>query len=149
MTGLYETDFYQWTVEQSQFLALGKLQSLDLENLFEEIESLGKQQQQDLENRLAVLLGHLLKWNFQPDIRTRSWRATIKEQRLRIQLLLKKSPSLKSYLATAVEVGYSLGVVLVEKETPFDAKDLPAECPYAIAQIFDVNFPDGIQTYFD
>ncbi len=149
MTGLYETDFYQWTVEQSQFLALGKLQGLDLENLFEEIESLGKQQQQELENRLAVLLGHLLKWDFQPDIRTRSWRATIKEQRLRIQLLLKKSPSLKSYLVTAVEVGYYLGVVLVEKETPFDAKDLPAECPYTIAQIFDVNFPDGIQTYFD
>jgi hypothetical protein len=149
MTGLYETDFYQWTVEQSQFLALGKLQSLDLENLFEEIESLGKQQQQELENRLAVLLGHLLKWDFQPDIRTRNWRATIKEQRLRIQLLLKKSPSLKSYLATAVEVGYSLGVVLVEKETPFDAKDLPAECPYAIAQIFDVNFPDDIDMDFD
>ena len=77
MTGLYETDFYRWTVEQSQFLALGKLHGLDLENLAEEIASLGRQERQELENRLGVLIGHLLKWQYQPNKRSRSWQVTI------------------------------------------------------------------------
>ena len=68
-TGLYETDFYGWTMQQSKLLALGKLDGLDVANLVEEIESLGKQKQQELSNRLGVLIGHLLKWQYQPQKR--------------------------------------------------------------------------------
>jgi len=141
---LYDADFLSWTVQQSESLRLGQLDSLDLVNLAEEIESLGKQKQQELENRLAVLLGHLLKWDLQPALRGKSWRLTIKEQRLRIQRLMQKNPSLKSYLSEAITVGYELALLLVERETPLNVEDLPEICPYAIAQIFDVNFPDGI-----
>ena len=87
---LYESDFYHWTVDQVERLRLGKLDGLDLENLAEEIESLGNQQRSELENRLAVLLGHLLKWDLQPDLRGKSWRSTIREQRRQIQKLIKK-----------------------------------------------------------
>ncbi len=80
-TNLYETDFYSWTVEQSKRLRLGKFDGLDLDNLAEEIESLGKQQRDELENRLGVLIGHLLKWDSQPELRGKSWRLIIKEQR--------------------------------------------------------------------
>ena len=149
MTGLYETDFYRWTVEQSQFLALGQLHGLDLENLAEEIASLGRQERQELENRLGVLIGHLLKWQYQPNKRSRSWQVTISNQRRDIKKLLANNPSLKPYLDTAVQDGFLSGLGLVLSETKIKKKLLPAECPYAIAQLFDVNFPDDIDIDFD
>lgn len=142
---LYESDFYHWTVDQVRSLRLGKLDSLDLENLAEEIESLGNQQRSELENRLAILLGHLLKWDLQPNLRGKSWRSTIREQRRQIQKLITKNPSLKSYLDEAMSEGYESALDLVVRETPFDYKELPQVCPYAIAQIFDNNFPIGIE----
>jgi hypothetical protein len=144
-TSLYEIDFYQWTIEQSQLLALGKLDGLDLVNLVEEIESLGKQQRAELENRLSILLGHLLKWELQPELRGKSWRLTIKEQRLRIQRLILKNPSLKSYLSEAIADGFELALVLVERETPLESKDLPQECVYSVEQIFDNSFPTDME----
>lgn len=68
----YEIDFFAWTEQQSKLLRLGKFDDLDLENLADEIESLGKQQRQELRNRLAILIGHLLKWKYQPEKRSRS-----------------------------------------------------------------------------
>lgn len=141
---LYETDFYAWTLEQTKLLKEGDFQHLDLVNLVEEIASLGKQQRQELENRLAVLLGHLLKWEFQPDRRSKSWRATLREQRRTIQRLLAQNPSLKPYLAEAIAVAYESGLDLVVRETPLDYPDLPTDCPYTPQQIFDPDFPAGI-----
>jgi len=71
MTTLYDADFYAWTLEQSNLLKSGQLQKLDIENLVEEIESLGKQQRRELRNRLGILIGHLLKWQYQPDKRSK------------------------------------------------------------------------------
>ena len=143
---LYKSDFYRWTVDQVENLRLGKLDGLDLENLAEEIESLGNQQRSELENRLAVLLGHLLKWDLQPDLRGKSWRSTIREQRRQIKKLISKNPSLKSYLDEAILEGYESALDLVVRETPLDYKDLPQVCPYTIAQVFDNNFPVDVET---
>jgi hypothetical protein len=142
---LYEIDFHGWTIEQSQFLELGKFDRLDLSNLAEEIASLGRQQRQELENRLAILLGHFLKWNLQLELRGKSWKLTIKEQRRQIQRLIKGNPSLKPYLSEAIIEGYASALILVAQETPFNYQDLPQECPFEIDQIFDDNFPDGIE----
>jgi hypothetical protein len=60
-TTLYNQDFYAWTQQQVELLRAGNLQALDIENLIEEMESLGKQQRQELRDRLGILLGHLLK----------------------------------------------------------------------------------------
>jgi len=98
---LYEADFDAWTVEQAKFLRDRAWNSLDIPNLVEEIESLGKQERQKLRSRLAILLGHLLKWEFQPSYRSNSWLGTIREQRRRIIELLEENPSLKPYLPEA------------------------------------------------
>ena len=143
---LYESDFYHWTVDQVQSLRLGKLDRLDLKNLAEEIESLGNQQRSELENRLAILLGHILKWDLQPDLRGKSWRSTIREQRRQIQKLIIKNPSLKPYLEEAMAEGYESALDLVVRETPLDYKDLPQVCPYTITQVFDNNFPVDVET---
>jgi len=106
---------------------------------------LGSQKRSELENRLAILLGHLIKWDLQPRLRGKSWRLTIKEQRIQIKKLIRKNPSLKSYLSEAIADGFELALVLAEKETRLKPKDLPKECPYSVEQIFDDNFPIGIQ----
>jgi len=85
----YEADFYGWTQQQAKFLQEEKWSCLDIPNLVEEIESLGRQERRELKNRLGVLLGHLLKWEFQPESRSRSWLATIREQRSQVLQLMK------------------------------------------------------------
>lgn len=141
---LYETDFYAWTVEQSKLLKEGDFQHLDLVNLVEEIESLGKQQRQELRNRLGVLIGHLLKWDYQPEKRSKSWRVTMREQRREILQLLKENPSLKLYLEEAMTQAHEAGLDLVVKETPLDYGDLPEHCPYSLEQLFDPDFPTDL-----
>ncbi|HEY9608608.1 MAG TPA: DUF29 domain-containing protein [Allocoleopsis sp.] len=79
---LYETDFYAWTQGQAELLRNHHWSKLDLPNLIEEIESLGKQQRAELRNPLSILMGHLLKWEYQPTKRSRSWLNTIRVQRM-------------------------------------------------------------------
>ena len=136
-TTLYDQDFYAWTQQQVELLKTGQWKQIDIENLIEEIESLGKQQRQELRNRLEVLLGHLLKWRYQPEGRSKSWRATINEQRQKIQRHLKENPSLKPYLPEAIEIGYEQGLNLLDRETPVDPKQLPQVCPFSEFEIFD------------
>jgi hypothetical protein len=143
-SNLYETDFYAWTVEQSKLLKEGDFKHLDLVNLVEEIESLGKQQHQELRNRLGVLIGHLLKWDYQPEKRSKSWRVTIREQRREILQLLKENPSLRTYLEEAMTQAHEAGLDLVVKETPLDYGDLPEHCPYNLEQLFDPDFPTDL-----
>jgi len=144
LSNLYETDFYAWTLEQSKLLKEGDFKHLDIPNLVEEIESLGKQQRQELRNRLGVLIGHLLKWDYQPDKRSKSWRVTIREQRREILQILEENPSLKPYLAEAIAHAHESGKDLVVKETPLDYEDLPQSCPYTPEQLFDPNFPTNL-----
>lgn len=140
---LYEADFYAWTQEQAKLLREGNLDCLDISNLVEEIESLGKQERQELRNRLGVLLGHLLKWEFQPSNRSQSWFATIREQRRRIIEKLAESPSLKPYLPEASQKAYQDGLDLAVRETSLSYKVFPAECPYNLEQILDAEFLPG------
>lgn len=146
MTNLYTTDFYGWTQEQVNLLRQRKLDYIDIDNLVEEIESLGKQQQQELKNRLGVLIGHLLKWQYQPNRRSKSWKYTIQEQRLQIIDLIEQNPSLKPYQEEAISKAYQLGLLLVGRETPINPKTLPQQCPYSFEQIMDISFPDDLES---
>jgi hypothetical protein len=147
-TNLYESDFYAWTIEQTELLQLRKLDHLDFDNLIEEITSLGKQQQQELRNRLGLLIGHLLKWQYQSEKRTRSWQVTIQLQRQEICDLLQDNPSLKSYLDKALLQSFRLGLAQVLSETPISKKVLPDVCPYSFSELVDSNFPDDIGIEF-
>ncbi|MGA7954860.1 MAG: DUF29 domain-containing protein [Gloeobacterales cyanobacterium] len=137
ITTLYDQDFYAWTQQQVDLLKAGQWEQVDTENLIEEIQSLGRQERQELRNRLGLLLGHLLKWRYQPEGRSKSWRATIREQRREIQRHLKENPSLKPYLAEAIEIAYENGLDLLDRETPIDPKQLPQVCPFSLAEIFE------------
>jgi Domain of unknown function DUF29 len=137
VTTLYEQDFYAWSQVQVKLLREGRLNELDIANLVEEIESLGKQQRQELANRLGVLLGHLLKWHYQAEQRSKSWFYTIREQRRQITRLLKHNPSLKAYMLKAIQEGYEDGLDSIGKETPLNPDDLPQTCPFSELEILE------------
>jgi hypothetical protein len=139
---LYEKDFHKWAWEQARRLRAGE--DIDRENVAEELEDLGKSQQQQLENRLAVLLAHLLKWEYQPDKRSRSWEGTIKEQRKRIEKHLHKNPSLKAELAETISSAYDIAVTFASVETGIIEEDFPMPCPYSIEQILIEPAPSTV-----
>ncbi len=140
---LYETDFYAWCQEQAALLQDRQWNQLDLKNLIEEIESLGKQQRQELRNRLSVLIGHLLKWEYQSKRRSHSWLATLRIQRLDIAELLQDNPSLKPYLEEALSKAYLRGLELAVRETDMPKLTFPSQCPYSLAEILDGAFYPG------
>ena len=137
---LYEKDFYAWTQEQVSLLKAQQWKQLDTVNLIEEIEALGRKERQELRNRLGVLLGHLLKWQFQPEKRSNSWLGTIREQRIQIKLLLEDSPSLKPYLEEIFLTAYELGLTLAIRETQLGEQLFPEVCPYTPEQTMNSEF---------
>src|SRR3990172_2106222 len=110
MNTLYDTDFYQWTFHNAELLRQGKLTEVDVQNIAEELESMGKSEKRELINRLAVLIMHLLKWQYQPEKRSHSWIETINEQRRQIILLLEDNPSLKYEIEEKIIRAYNLAI---------------------------------------
>lgn len=136
----YEEDFHGWAIGTAELLRQRRLSDLDFDNLIEEIESMGRSERHQLINRLAILIAHLLKWQFQPDFRGRSWHGTIKEQRLRLQEIIEDNPSLKSMKEEALKKSYNLSCSMIEKETPIDLSILPGVCPYTFENCLDDEF---------
>jgi hypothetical protein len=141
---LYELDFYAWTQEQVNLLKTQQWHQLDAVNLIEEIEALGRKERQELRNRLGLLLGHLLKWHYQPERRSTSWLSTIQEQRIQIRLLLEDNPSLKPYLEQVFSIAYELGIALAIRETQLGENLFPAVCPYNLQEVLSTDFLPGI-----
>jgi len=140
MRAQYETDFYGWTKAQANMLRTGALGGLDIPHLIEEIEDIGRSEQRALTSRLEVLLAHLLKWQYQPDMHARSWTLTIKEQRRKIVRHLQKNPSLKSQLAEIIEDAYGDAMIAAERETGIHSSTFPPSCPWTWDDILDQDF---------
>jgi hypothetical protein len=139
----YETDFYTWTQQQADLLRQRQIAGLDLENLAEEIESLGKRDRRDFKSRIVRLTQHLLKWQYQQEKRTPSWRATIREQRRKIFDLLHDNPSFKPLIPELLLIGYNQGRKEAADDTDLPLITFPQDCPYTWAQLSDEDWlPD-------
>jgi hypothetical protein len=137
---LYERDFYAWSQEQAELLRLGKFSEADIANIIEEIETLGRSEMRELISRLRVLLLHLLKWQYQPNLQGPSWRATIIVQRGELADHLIESPSLKSRLSEAMARAYRLALAEAIMETGLPKSTFPAECPWSSDEMMTEAF---------
>lgn len=137
MNTRYETDVVAWASEQAALIRAGRFDQLDLEHIAEEIEDVGKSEQRELASRMAVLLMHLMKWQFQPQKRSMSWTLTIKEQRRLSVRRIAKTPSLASMLVDPewIDDIWVDAKALAEKETGIDQGTLPEVCPWAMADV--------------
>lgn len=136
----YDADFYGWTQEQAALLKAGRLAELDIENLLEEVETMGRSEKRELDSRLTVLLLHLLKWQYQPIRRGRNWQLTIEGQRINFSETLDENPSLKPQLGTILKKAYAKSLIKTSQETALDKQTFPRSCPWTFAQILDDNF---------
>ncbi len=137
---LYDQDFFAWTNEQARLLRAGNLAAADIEHIAEEIESMGKAEKRELLSRLVVLLTHLLKWQYQPERRGKSWRNTVATQRLDVADHLADNPSLRAKPGQAVEDAYKRARLAAANETDLDAEAFPSICPWSFEQIMDNDF---------
>jgi hypothetical protein len=139
----YETDFYVWTQTQAELLREEEFEELDLPNLIEELEAMGRSERRELVSRLTVLLTHLLKWQYQPEMRSKSWQNTIRVQRRDIQAILNDSPSLRATLAEFIALAYPDARADAIEETSLLSPVFPETSPYSAEQILNVAYlPD-------
>jgi hypothetical protein len=136
----YEEDFYGWTVEQSRLLRSGELSAIDVANIAEEIESIGRSDRRELKSRLVVLVAHLLKWGQQPGGRSRSWSATIDEQRLQIEGILGESPSLRPSVAAMLVDAHAIARARAIAETGLADEVFPEACPFTAEEVLSRTF---------
>jgi hypothetical protein len=146
---LYDVDFFEWSQEQARLLRERRFGDLDLENLIDEVESVGRSEKREIYSRLTVLLAHLLKWKYQPGARSAGWTGTIHEQRERLSMILEDSPSLAGQPQAVFGKAYSAARLLAAKETGIDYTLFPEGCPFTVEQALDEGFLPKEPDLFD
>jgi hypothetical protein len=135
-----DQDLYGWAVQTAQLLKDKKMNEVNFDEIVEELESLGRSEKHELINRLSLVMAHLLKWQFQPNMRGHSWRYTIREQRDQAKIHWEDNPGLKGKLNEIMMKAYKVAVSKATKETGLDEKTFPQDCPYTLDQLMDETF---------
>ncbi|WLI87735.1 DUF29 domain-containing protein [Massilia sp. R2A-15] len=136
----YDQDLMLWYEQQHALLRQRRLAELDVDHLIEELDDAMGSLRKELASRLEVLIIHLLKCEYQPERKSRSWLGTIHEQRSALALLLEESPSLAPLAMQAAEKSYPRAVRGASVQTGLDRKIFPAAIPYSRDQLFDDDF---------
>jgi hypothetical protein len=135
MTVQYEQDYGLWAEQMADLLSEGRFAELDIDNLVDEVRDLSKRERDRLLSSVRLIVHNLLKWDYQPERRSRSWQITIQRERVHIIRYLKDSPSLKRYLTDAwLDETYVVANLNAEKETGLK---FPADCPYSISDVLE------------
>ncbi|WP_191057859.1 DUF29 domain-containing protein [Geminicoccus harenae] len=146
---LYDQDFVTWAEQQAKAIRraaaerVNTSEPIDWENVAEEIESLGKEQLHRLDSAYVVLLHHLLKWQFQPRRRSRSWKLTITEQRRRVRKVMSSNPGLRPRQDELFLSAYADACKLAAAETGLALAAFPESPPFSRPQAEDDGFLPG------
>ena len=136
----YDEDFFLWTQRQAALIRAGQFDLVDWENVALEIGALGGRERRELGTRLKILTMHLLKWQFQPQRRSKSSRGTINDQRDEIEQLLEEDPSLRREIEALIGKRYRIARANAAAETGLALRTFPSRCPYAADQILDDTY---------
>jgi hypothetical protein len=132
-----EADLYSWARRQAELLRAGRLSEIDPVAIAEEIDDVGMEEYHRLESALRVVMLHLLKWDHQPDRRSRSWTLSILEHRRRVHRRLRRSPGLKSQLDEALEAAYEDARLEASSETGLPLKIFPRKLPFGYGEVME------------
>ncbi len=140
---VYEQDFQLWLDHTIVLLKTKNFDSLDLEHLVEELESMSRRDKREILSRLDVILMHLLKWRYQPGNRSLSWESSIQTNRKEIWRIIEDSPSLRDYPQTVLSKAYASARKDAARETQLPSEILPVDCPFLVHETLDEDFwPD-------
>lgn len=144
----HDLDFYLWTQQTVQALRSGDFSQIELDSLIEEVEDMGNSQKDALESNLIRVIQHLLKWKYQPEKRSNSWKASITEHSLRLNRAFKKSPSLRRYFDQVLNECYDDARLIASRETGLDLGAFPPQCPFDSEDILDPHYlPEPHETH--
>jgi Domain of unknown function DUF29 len=140
---LYDQDYYLWIRTTINQLRTGQFSAVDLENLLEELETMGRSEKRAIESLLTKLLVHLLKlkcWDSERERNQGHWQGEIRTFRRQIKKSLKDSPSLKPYILEIFDECYQDA-----RKEASDRSELPLDIfpltPIAsLEQILDENW---------
>ncbi|MGV2830318.1 DUF29 domain-containing protein [Myxosarcina sp. GI1(2024)] len=142
---LYNHDYYLWLTHTAQLIKEGRFSEIDVSNLIEEIEDMGRSEKRAVKSNLIVLLLHLLKYKYQPAKSSNSWRATIREHRRRLRDMFQESPSLKPYFTQIFEKCYQDSREQAADETGLPLDILPTSSPFTPSEVLDPEYlPDRV-----
>ena len=136
----HDEDFYGWAMAEADLLRQRQLNELDFDHLIEELESMGASEKREIRSRKKKLLKHLLKWKYQPDLQSRSWKNSIRNQRLELADVITDNPSLKPTLDENIKDVYARALEDAAEETGIYKENFPAQCPYTFNQMMDNDF---------
>jgi Domain of unknown function DUF29 len=139
-TAVYEQDFHAWAREQASALRAHRPNAVDWQHIAQELESMGGSEQREMENRLRVILMHLLRWQVQPAFRSKCWERTLRTQRRDLERHLERNPSLRRLLPEALAEQYDGAVTEAIRETGLAESAFPASPPYSVEQVTDQGF---------
>jgi hypothetical protein len=139
-TDLHATDYVQWIESTVAKLQRQDYANVDWQKLIEEIEDMGRSERKSLKSNFIVVVLHLLKWQYQPEMRGGSWAGSIVEHRRRLRDAIADSPSLKPHLQEAYQDWYGDVVRQAIAETQLDPETFSATCPYTLSEILDFDF---------
>ena len=140
MPNLYAQDLCLWADHNASLLRERRFEGLDIEHLIEELTDMSKSDQRALYSHLKNLLMHLLKWQFQATIQSKSWQYSIVNARLEIKDLLKDSPSLHPRMMAEYANIYNDAKLLASIETGIAIGTFPVANPYTIEQALDASW---------
>ncbi|MEL6441652.1 MAG: DUF29 domain-containing protein [Cyanobacteria bacterium J06621_8] len=137
---LYSRDYYLWLLHTAQLISEGKFDEVDAANLIEEIEDMGRSEKRAIKSNLVVVLLHLLKYKYQPQKRSNSWKSSIREHRRRLRDDIQASPSLKRYFEEVFDECYQDGREQAADETEFPLNTFPDLSPFTPAEILNPDY---------
>ncbi len=139
-SNLYERDFCSWTQRQADLLRSGQLQALDITNLVEEIETLGRSERASLKSAYRLICSHLLNMKYQTAKFTRSWYNTVDRERDEVVEILDENPGLRPCREDAFAIAYALARKDVARETRMPPATFPEEPPFTLADCESTAF---------
>jgi hypothetical protein len=137
---LYEADYSRWLFENARMLREGRFSEADIENIAEELEDMGRSEKRAVGSHIAVILTHLLEWQFQPDQRSSRWRGSIYNARTSVDDPLSESPSLRNRVPELVTDRYRIARNNAIIEAGLAEDTFPLDCPYNPEQVLDPDF---------
>ena len=140
---LYESDETAWLESMAELARHARGSALDYEHLAEYLNDMARRDRREVENRVAVLIAHLLKWQHQPAKRSRSWLVTAEQQRQEL-LRLFSSGTLRNHAESTLADTYADGLRLAMAETGLPTTAFLAECPYTLAELLQELVVDDL-----
>ncbi|MEZ5584492.1 MAG: DUF29 domain-containing protein [Candidatus Competibacteraceae bacterium] len=140
---LHVSDVYAWALQNAELIRQRRFNEIDIDNVAEALESVGRHEQQALQECLIGLLARLLRWRHQLTRRERSWQTQIQDQRAQLQEIFAKNPSLRTGLDALVDDAYGSGRVKAARDANLNLDTFPQDCPFQAEQILDQDFWPG------